>query len=260
SNLKEIKRVVKSIGDEDLDIEIKSNTYTVEVNDLMHELDEMRKRLKHNEQLKNEMVHNISHDLKTPISIIKMCSESIIDEIYPYGTVEATAKVINEQAERLEKKVTNLLYLNHLTHLIEHEADGQQTAFELKPLILSVVKYMEENHPSINFEINLDKSHVLGDEEKWRVVFENLIANSQRFAATKIRITLINNSIEIYNDGPPIIESEFGSIFKPFEVGVGGVTGLGLSIVHKTLTLYHYSISYENLSTGIKFILAPKQT
>ena len=68
--------------------------------------------LEENEKVKEEMIHNISHDLKTPIATIKSYSESIKDGIYPYGTLEKSVDVILDNANRLEAKVHNLLYLN----------------------------------------------------------------------------------------------------------------------------------------------------
>ena len=49
----------------------------------------MKDELTRQEKAKEEMIHNISHDLKTPIATIKSYSESIKDGIYPYGTLEA---------------------------------------------------------------------------------------------------------------------------------------------------------------------------
>ncbi len=48
----------------------------------------MREELLRQEKTKEEMIHNISHDLKTPIATIKSYGESIKDGIYPYGTLE----------------------------------------------------------------------------------------------------------------------------------------------------------------------------
>ena len=48
------------------------------------------------------MIHNISHDLKTPIATIKSYGESIKDGIYPYDTLEKSVDVIIENADRLE--------------------------------------------------------------------------------------------------------------------------------------------------------------
>ena len=64
----------------------------------------MEYKLLKQEKTKEDMIHNISHDLKTPIATIKSYGESIKDGIYPYDTLEKSVDVIIENAERLEKK------------------------------------------------------------------------------------------------------------------------------------------------------------
>ena len=62
----------------------------------------MREELLKQEKTKEEMIHNISHDLKTPIATIKSYGESIKDGIYPYETLEKSVDVIIDNADRLE--------------------------------------------------------------------------------------------------------------------------------------------------------------
>ncbi|MBR0385077.1 MAG: HAMP domain-containing histidine kinase [Erysipelotrichaceae bacterium] len=85
-----------------------------EIGELAQELVSLRDELKHQEETMEEMVHNISHDLKTPIATIKSYAESIKDGIYPYDTLEKSVDVIIDNADRLEQKVYSLLFLNRL--------------------------------------------------------------------------------------------------------------------------------------------------
>lgn len=65
---------------------------------------DMTDELSAQERIREEMIQNISHDLKTPIATIKSYSESIKDGIYPYDTLEKSVDVIIEHADRLERK------------------------------------------------------------------------------------------------------------------------------------------------------------
>ena len=78
---------------------------------------EMKEDLERQESIKEEMIHNISHDLKTPIALIQTYGQSVKDDIYPYGDKNSSMDIILENAERLEHKVKSFLYLNRLDYL-----------------------------------------------------------------------------------------------------------------------------------------------
>ncbi|MGL5315037.1 MAG: sensor histidine kinase [Peptostreptococcaceae bacterium] len=254
NNLKDIQEKLDLIGEGNLKSKIEGDKSTVEFEEVMNSLESMRKKLYENEQVKQGMIHNISHDLKTPLAVIKNYAEGIIDGVYPYGTVEETAHVIYDQADRLQNKVQGLLYLNRLEYIkSQNETYG---TFNMSELVSEVVGYMQDRDDNIHIQTNLNKSYFYGDIEQWRVVLENLIDNAKRYVNKEIIINVEDDYISIYNDGTPIDDSLNGSLFKPFEVGKGGVTGLGLSIVKKTVELYGYDIHYKNeLEGGVTFTI-----
>ena len=59
----------------------------------------------------------------------------------------------------------------------------------------------------------------------------------------------------MYNDGENIDEKLTNNIFTPYEKGINGVFGLGLSIVKKTLQFLNYDITITNMNKGVKFII-----
>ena len=90
----------------------------------------------------------------------------------------------------------------------------------------------------------------------WEAIIDNILNNFMRYAKNKIKITVKNNKIILYNDGPNIDKDVLNNIFTPYEKGVRGVFGLGLSIVKKTLSFLNYDISIENEKNGVKFIIS----
>ncbi|MEG0352956.1 MAG: HAMP domain-containing sensor histidine kinase [Cellulosilyticaceae bacterium] len=248
NNLKKIQDSLDNIEGHNLQEEIVTDNYTLEFQDVMLSLERMRQRLYEDEKVKQDMIHNISHDLKTPLAVIKNYAEGIIDEVYPYGTVEETAHVIYSQADRLQKKVQGLLYLNKLDY-IKSQKETYDT-FLLSELVTEIVVYMQEREEKEKMKVNVDESLFIGDREKWRIVIENLIDNAKRYAVHEISITIKDNTLSVYNDGPPIDRNMSGCLFNAFEVGQGGVTGLGLAIVKKTVELYNYTIDFENKAEG----------
>ena len=92
-----------------------------------------------------------------------------------------------------------------------------------------------------------------GDEEPWRVVVENLLDNALRYARTTVKITLKENMLEVFNDGPLIEEKRLDKLFTAYEMGDKGKFGLGLSIVKKVTEVYGYSVTGENMNDGVVF-------
>lgn len=224
-----------------------------EVGELAQAIVSMNREIKRQEQLKEEMVQNISHDLKTPIATIKSYGESIKDGIYPYETLEKSVDVIIEHATRLEKKVHSLLLLNRMGYLISEDFGNQKT--DLKAVVEKVILSLKVFKPRIQLKTNLTSCSFVGLEEPWRVVIENLLDNALRYAKTEIVIDLDSTGLRIYNDGINIPEDRIEQLFRPYEVGTGGQFGLGLAIVKRVLDAYGYSIRVENLKKGVQFII-----
>lgn len=215
----------------------------------------MKDELLKQEKVKEEMIHNISHDLKTPIALIKTYGQSVKDDIYPYGDKNSSMDVILENADRLEHKVKSLLYLNRLDYLSAEESELKP--FPIKDLIEHIVMQMEAMQ-HIHIETDLDDVSFIGNEEHWRVAIENIIDNASRYMKSVITITLKKDTLIIYNDGDPIDEDKKEDLFNPYVKGVKGQFGLGLSIVSKIATMYGYDIHAENKDVGVAFIFTKR--
>ena len=115
--------------------------------------------------------------------------------------------------------------------------------------------------PDVNFKINIDTKNTVfrGSKDMWEAIIDNIMGNFIRYANKEISITLKNNKIIFYNDGPNIDNNILNNIFTPYEKGINGIFGLGLSIVKKTLQLLDYDIFVKNEKKGIKFIIGKKK-
>lgn len=225
-----------------------------ELGQLAHSIDAMRKELKEQDLAQQALLQNISHDLKTPIMVIRGYAQSIGDGIYPTGDLKGSSEVIDEEASRLEKKVVDLLYVTKLEYF-----KGQE--MKLEPINLD--KLMEllvarfKLRGQLDWEINGEGGEMLGDGEQIRVAFENVLDNALRYAETCIRIDLNRDEsgveIIIFNDGPPVDESL--DLFHQFSRGKQGKFGLGLFIVQRIVTLHTGEVSLRNTGDGtaVKF-------
>ena len=253
NRIKKLKDKVDNIKNEDYNHKMIYN-YDDELYTLEVALENMRVYLKEQDEYKNQMYQNISHDFKTPITVMKSYIEASEDGI---ESNEKTMKVLKEQLNKLEIKVHSLLYLNKL-EFFKEQKDKIKEKCDVSKVIFASVDKFSPSRPEVIFELDIDKKNTTfrGSEEMWEAIIDNILNNFMRYAKDKIKITVKNNKIILYNDGPNIDKEVLNNIFTPYEKGVKGIFGLGLSIVKKTLHFLHYDISIENEKKGVKFIIS----
>lgn len=241
---------------DNLDNENYKDDYLFEIDDefmvLSKAIDNMKLALQEQEEYKNQMYQNISHDFKTPIAVIKSYVEGIEDHV---TNLEDGIPIIKEEVGKLENKVNSLLYLNKLNYLKDQKRTNEKV--DLQDVIKDVVKKFQLQRPEIKWEITFsDKSTKFnGDYELWETILDNLLNNFMRYAVSEIKITIKNRKIYLYNDGENIDENIVNNIFNPYTKGIKGQFGLGLSIVKKSLALINYEVSVRNEKKGITFII-----
>ena len=217
----------------------------------------MHREIETQEKVKVEMLHNISHDFKTPIATIKSYAESVKDGIYPYDTLEKSVDVIYDNAARLEKKVQSLLLLNRFTYVLDESSDIIQVA--MQDIINKTILGVKVIRPDMKIEADLKDVYFLGNQESWRVVVENIIDNALRYADSVIEIVLnFEDGLLIKNDGPPLEEDKITNFFKPYEKGSDGQFGLGLSIVKRVCNVYGYDVTAYNENGMVVFKIQPR--
>ena len=253
NRIKKLKDKIDNINNNDYDhkmiYDYDDELYTLEV-----AIENMRVYLKEQDEYKNQMYQNISHDFKTPITVMKSYIEASEDGV---ETNEKTLDICKEQLNKLEVKVHSLLYLNKLNYFSQQK-DSIKRSCDVSKIILASVEKFTPSRSDVEFVLDIDKKNVIfrGSEEMWEAIIDNILNNFMRYARTKIKITVKNNKIILYNDGPNIDKTVLNNIFTPYEKGVNGVFGLGLSIVKKTLLLLNYDINITNEKNGVKFIIS----
>ncbi len=221
-----------------------------EIKSLEMAIEDMRISLKDQEEYRNQMYQNISHDFKTPLTVIKSYIEAYKDNMEDVSTVFS---VIEEQTNKLEFKVHSLLYLNKLDYL-KDSSSVSHTVVNMKKIVEKAVKKFKFKRQDVKFIVAFDKiSKFYGTEEYFETIIDNLLANFLRYADKTIKITAKNNRLTLYNDGPNIEPALLDGIFTPFRKGIKGEFGLGLSIVKKTLILMGYDITIKNEKKGVTF-------
>jgi two-component system sensor histidine kinase CssS len=223
-----------------------------EIGTLIEYINHLQSELIASEKQQKEMYQNISHDLKTPILVIKGYSMALIDGTFKGDEQDRVLKIVLDETERLTKKVNDLLYLTKLDVLSSKEEDKVET-FNMRDLVIRIVENLEITKRDIHFEVDLIDSEFKGDIEKWHVAIENVLENFLRYAESVISVVLNEGEIILFNDGEAIDEAIVGDILEPYVKGNKGKFGLGLAITNKTIQNYGYELEVKNVEGGVQF-------
>ena len=249
------------LGKEELDVNFKKGDYT-EIDNLADTLNLTSKELLKTEELRRDLIANVSHDLKTPLTVIKSYGEMIRDIS---GDNEDKRNkhvdIIIEETDKLSNLVNDMLDLSKMEAGLY---DLNIETFDIKELTESVLErfayFVHREGYSLNI-YSTEKPIVKGDKEKIEQVIYNLITNAINYS-TDIREIHLNikddNSFiryEVVDRGVGIPANELNSIWdRYYRVGkdhkratVG--TGIGLSIV-KTILESHNSNFGVNSKLG----------
>ena len=256
--LKALMKVVQKITNGQLNqqVEVVGNG---EIAELGNAFNHMTKQLQRVEQSRQEFVSNVSHELKTPLSSIKVLTESLMfQEDVPVEIYKEFFEDINSEVDRLNSIISDLLTLVRLDQReiplnIQEVNMGELLQGILKRLVpLAKKKSIDliyESHREVMAEI---------DEVKLSLALTNLIENAIKYTPDGGRVNvslqadLQDASIIVADTGIGIAKEEQSRIFERFyrtdktrNRETGG-TGLGLAITYKTVVMHNGSIGVES--------------
>ncbi|HDR7792531.1 TPA: HAMP domain-containing protein [Bacillus luti] len=246
------------------------NTLSVNLKDRIDRLNVANTKLQQDiererqlEKTRKEFISGVSHELKTPLSVIRSFAEGIKDGVSKDTTYYTD--VILEETENMNRLIVEMLELAKLesgTYKLE------KTTFSIGELIQQVYTKllfsMEEKH--LQVDVNIDSSiFVEANRSRIEQVVVNLLSNAIRYTpdGEKIQVSVLEMEdtvkIEIENTGNPIPEESLEKIWDRFyrldasrSRHTGG-TGLGLSIVKNILDLHHAEYGVYNTDNSVVF-------
>lgn len=239
-----------------------------EIGRLGQSIEHMRQCLVQQERAQQSYLQHISHELKTPVMVIRSYAQAVQDGIYPQGDLPSSIKIIEEEGARLEKRIHELIFLQKLEYLTTHDNLVKKT-INMKTLIKEIVERLRIQRPELIWSLKLLSVELELDQEQCTIALENILNNQLRYAKSTIEITLSltnDNSqesalIRVWNDGPPLERKIMNSLFKKFVKGIKGEFGLGLNIVQRIIELHQGKIWADNENDGAVFYLEiPKST
>jgi signal transduction histidine kinase len=226
----------------------------------LSEAEEERKRVQKQRQ---DFITNISHELRTPVTVIRGSLEALSDGVITDSEMinEYYKQILNE-SKSLERLINDLLELSRLQNVdFKIEMQELNICDVLKDSLRSASNLARQKN--INIQYNSDKDVFLtkGDYGRLRQMFLTVIDNAIKFSHDNksIYITLKDNQITIRDEGIGISEEDLPNIFdryysvKSDENKTG--TGLGLTIAKQIALRHNIEIFAESkLSEGTSFV------
>ncbi|MDP4551724.1 HAMP domain-containing sensor histidine kinase [Alkalihalobacillus macyae] len=223
---------------------------------LSNQFELMRQNLMRYDKAQKTFIQHASHELKTPIMIIKSYAQSIKDGVMP-DSLDNTMTIILNESDRMDQRVKAMLTYIKLDSIDEPEENFETFRFGiLAEEIRERFMYQRED---VMFTISGEDIEITAIREQMLTAMDNLVQNALRYANSKIELTAIQSDqqvkVEVYNDGEQIsfktVEKE--RLFEPFQKGDKGQFGIGLAIVKKIAERHEGSAEVTNLEEGVVF-------
>ena len=284
SPLKKLREATHRIKEEDFDFEIKE-TGKGELSQLCRDFDEMRQRLKEQAEQKEifdrqskELISNISHDLKTPITAVKGYVEGIMDGVADTPEkMDRYIRTIYIKANDMDRLINELTFYSKIDtnripytfakiHVADYFEDCvEELSYELKTQGIGLTYFNYLNEDVL----------IIADAEQLKRVINNIVSNSVKYLDKKkgiINIRLKDAGdfiqVEIEDNGKGIAQKDLPKIFDRFyrtdtsRNSTKGGSGIGLSIVRKILEDHGgkvWATSKEGVGTVMCFVLRKYQ-
>lgn len=235
-----------------------NNSKISEIDELANTLNYAKNELEHTDELRRDLLANVSHDLKTPLTMIKGYAEMIRDLNYNNEEKRtANLNVIIEESERLNILVEDILTLSKIQ---SNKDTINKEEFDLVLLINNIIKrysIYKETEGYI-FEVNTPSEVVINaDKKKIEQVIYNLINNAINYTGEdnrviinvikdkKIRVEIKDTGKGIKAEDLPHIWEKYYHSKKKHKRNVIG-TGIGLSIVKTILESHKFKYGVES--------------
>jgi signal transduction histidine kinase len=213
---------------------------------------------------REEMVHDVSHDLRTPLTSIKGAAQNLLDGIAgPVdGSIREYVEIMRDHAERL------IAIVNWLVQAISVSADPVELhtgEVDLEVLAEDVVRGLLPiaRERGVTLSAETKPARAIADDRRLRQVLENLVGNALKFTREGGSVTLLVCSeaervcIRVTDTGIGMSAEEANRVFERYYRKGSGGAGLGLAICREVVRLHGGEITVRStVGVGSEFIVA----
>lgn len=283
--LSKLQEATRQIRDGNLDFTLEMEEEDDEIGQLCQDFEEMRIRLKQNAEEKvrydlenKELISNISHDLKTPITAIKGYVEGIMDGVASSPEkLDKYIRTIYNKANDMDRLIDELTFYSKIdTNKIPYTFSKLNVVSYFRDCAEEVGLDMESRGIELGYFNYVGEDVVIiADAEQLKRVINNIISNSVKYldkpkGIINIRVKDVGDfiQVEIEDNGRGIAARDLPHIFERFyrtdasRNSSQGGSGIGLSIVRKIIEDHSgriWATSKEGIGTEMHFVLRKYQ-
>ena len=260
SGVIKINREAKKLSKGNFDVKFDTDQPILELSELAKTLEYTKDELSKTENLRRELLANVSHDLKTPLTMLKAYAEMVRDVTYKDDTKRTKdLNIIIEETDRLNVLVNDILELSKIQSGTQKLTIEQ---FDLEKFVKNIIKrydIMSENK-KYKFKVSINKNIIVSaDRKRIEQVMYNLINNAINYTGDDKKIIIsaleLENTvrIEVKDTGKGIDKEELENIWDKYykidkthsreQVG----SGVGLSIVKNILINHNCNYGVESI-------------
>jgi len=280
-----LQEATRQIRDGNLDFTLEVEEEDDEIGQLCQDFEEMRIRLKENAEEKirydlenKELISNISHDLKTPITAIKGYVEGILDGVASSPEkLDKYIRTIYNKANDMDRLIDELTFYSKIdTNKIPYTFSKLNVVSYFRDCVEEVGLDMDSRGIELGyFNYVSEDVIIIADAEQLKRVINNIISNSVKYldkprGIINIRIKDVGDfiQVEIEDNGRGIAARDLPHIFERFyrtdasRNSAQGGSGIGLSIVRKIIEDHSgriWATSKEGIGTEMHFVLRKYQ-
>ena len=252
----QVKKIANREWDQPLEIDRKD-----EIGELANTIEWLRQQLVERDEKQQEFIQQISHEIKTPIMVLRSYVQSMQDGIYPRGNLQGSLEAMEAESYKMEKRVKTLIDISKMDYLSRQNLKLE--AVNIDKLLEKKLEKLSWRRRDVSWSLISDNIKLKADKEKLEVIVENIIDNQFKYAAEKIKISSKKIKKEgkpiiqlrFWNDGIEIDSSELKKIFDKFKKGDDGEYGLGLAISKVLVELHGGEIWAANEDGGAAFYI-----
>lgn len=214
--------------------------------------------------MRQNFISDVSHELKTPISIIAGYSEALKLEGSTQEEINEYSDIIIDETKKMNKMVRELIkYAQIQSGLVDFEKED----FNVKDLIDGIINPygLEIKERQIDLKEEVEDINVNGDYDMLSIVFSNLFSNAMHYVDEnrkievkteiindKVKVSVRNTGVNIKDEEKDKIWDSFYKVDKARTRRYGG-SGLGLSIVKTIMVAYKNDYGFINTTDGVEF-------